>query len=134
MSHAVDLGECVCVCACGGEGALAFEKLLQQKSDDAPRGDLHRCVKNFITLCKQCAFARRLCEYMKWTFPGVRARTRVLTLAQTFAVLDPRHVQARRVCVACVCTCVPLRSQTTQHSGGETERGWMKRLGEQKHV
>lgn len=111
--------ESVYVCACGGEGALAFEKLLQQKSNDAPRGDLHRCVKNFITLCKQCAFARRLCEHMKWTFPGVRTRTRVLTLAQTFAALHPRHVQARGVCVACVYVCAsPLADDDTTLWGG----------------
>lgn len=69
---------------------------------------------------------------MKWTFPGVRAR--MLTSAQTVAALDPRHVAGVR---ACVCTCVPL---PLVHGGddttlwGETERGWMKQLGEQKHV
>lgn len=48
----------VCVCACGRERALAFEKLLQQKSDDAPRREICTVVSRISSRCANNARSR----------------------------------------------------------------------------
>lgn len=61
-----------------------------------------RAANIFLKSCKQCVFARSLCEYIKWTFQG-GAHTRLDFLA----VLDPDMYSVQK------CACVRVCARTS---------------------